>query len=431
MDGMVASGSMDSRTPTESARDAYEEANEAIARAQRLQSIYDDTPRIRTRSNTSNASTGFNTATGVPLPPSPASTLMSFRPTGDARRGSMDLLGDQRMEILDRPGSSMSSNSYDMLHGGQPVRPNTGMSRESMDGGRPSMSGRRGSRSMSLMHGDRKTIYDEPGLREELDERGEEVSSPNPFALPPPPAEVGSRFDPKILEAQRKSIDLTRPLSRLSISSQDRLSRVQPSQFMPVGQPGSTLTEEHLQEYLAGGRRPSHPLEQVDPISGRELHHFDEIPSAAEYGKPLRPNTYGPMRPVDRRSLLRPKTLIMPTPLTNLPPPPSPPKNVPDGYVLGAKPLPAGARSSILTTTDPRAQTSIGRPGLPLSLSQKTFRSSLMVGGKREEEEYWVGGATEDGDVGVEWVGDELEGPIDRRPGKLYVGHCSATGGDS
>jgi len=45
-----------------------------------------------------------------------------------------------------------------------------------------------------------------------------------------------------------------------------------------------------------------------------------------------------------------------------------------------------------------------------------------MVGGKREEEEYWIGGATEDGEVGVVYAGEaDIQGPSDRRPGKLYV----------
>lgn len=98
-----------------------------------------------------------------------------------------------------------------------------------------------------------------------------------------------------------------------------------------------------------------------------------------------------------------------------MPEPEISPKNIPDGYTLGDKPLPPGSRSSILTT-EVR-----GRPGLPLSLSQKTFRSSLMVDGRREDDSYWVGGATEDGELGVEYAGgpDEL-GPVDRRPGKLY-----------
>lgn len=409
----------------EGGRDAYDEANEAIARARRVQTMYDDTPRARTRSGTSNGWTG---AEGVPLPVSPASTVMSFRPASAAsgdllRKGSRDYLGEQG---AGRPGTSTSRSSYDMLYGGVgegPVRPGTSMSRNSVDGYRPtSMMDRRHSTSMSLLNGGR--MYDEPNgnYRQEEEEEEEEVLSPNPFALPPPPMEAGSRFDPKVLEAQRKSIDLTRPLSRLSISSQDRLSRFHPNPIDQAHAPaGSALTEEHLQQYLTGGRRPSHPLEQLDPMAGRDIQHFDEIPSAAEYGKPLRAPKYGPPKFVDRRSLLRPKTLIMPSLLTDAPPPKSPPRHVPDGYTLGAKPLPAGARSSILSTTDLRAQSG-GRGGIPLSLSQKTFRSSLMVGGKREEEEYWVGGATEEGDVGVEYVGDvEYEGPVDRRPGKLYV----------
>lgn len=141
---------------------------------------------------------------------------------------------------------------------------------------------------------------------------------------------------------------------------------------------------------------------------------YDEVPTAEEYGKPLRPQKYGPAKSVDRRSLLRPQSLVMPSLLSAIPPPEPPRKKVPEGYTLGEKPLPPGSRSSILTLNN-------GRPGLPLSLSQKTFRSSLLVDGKRDDEEYWIGGAEEEGQVGVRAVEGDEQGAADRRPGRLYV----------
>jgi hypothetical protein len=115
--------------------------------------------------------------------------------------------------------------------------------------------------------------------------------------------------------------------------------------------------------------------------------------------------------------LLRPKTLFMPPSLANQPEPPSPPKKKweipPEGFSIGEKPLPPGARTSVLTLN--------GIPQIPLSLSQRTFRSSLMVGGERGEE--WVGGAEEDGEVGISKKERADLGPeaYERKAGKLYV----------
>lgn len=364
--------------------DAYDGAQEALARAQRVQWMYDD--QIRN-------------PTTVPLPPSPASALTSFRP---ASAMSADVFSGR--SSAGRPVSVMSGSSYDMLGAREgTVRPGSSMSRNSYD-------------ALRLPMGQPARSVAAYGLSvgREGEEEEEEVLSPNPFALPAPPAELGSRFDPKTIEAQRRSIDEARPLSRASIST----SPGRP--FVQHHDPTSFLTEEHLHQHI-GDRRPEG--QSVDPFAGREIKTFTDIPTAAEYGKPLRPAKYGPLPPTDRRSLLRPKTIILPTPLSEILPPEPSPKHVPEGYTLGAKPLPPGSRSSILTT-DVR-----GRPGLPLSLSQKTFRSSLMVDGKREEEEYWIGGATEDGEVGVVYAGEaDIQGPTDRRPGKLYVSAMSRFG---
>ena len=222
-----------------------------------------------------------------------------------------------------------------------------------------------------------------PGRR--LEDEEEILDTPNPFALPAPPPELGSRFDPKVLEAQRRdsfssSSDVeirSRPTSRLSLA---------PTFDRPV-QPEA----------------PSRPQSRV----------FDDIPTSDQFGRPLMPQRYSTsFRPMDRRSLLRPKSLIMPARLSGTHPASLPPKNVPDGFVLGEKPLPPGSRTSILSLG--------GRPGLPLSLSQKTFRSSLLVDGRREEEEYFVGEAGGEGEEGVH-LGQQAEEAVEKRPGKLYV----------
>ena len=278
------------------------------------------------------------------------------------------------------------------------------------------------------------------------DEEEEELEEPNPFALPPPPLALGSRFDPKILSSQRRnSFDSAnelalgrtrsrmsgmsigdrgdRPSSRVSLGHGRPSSRgsMDPGGRMSMGDGGRTSTDEGRS--LMGEIPPSnrHSVDSLASHSrnllGRDTQTFEDIPTAEEYGRPLRPRRYGPAYQIDKRSLVRPNTLVMPTPLCGLPPPKPPPQNIPPGYVLGEKPLPPGSRTSILSMAGPR-------PGMPLSLSQRTFRSSLMVDGKREEEEYWIGGATEEGEVGLgmgEVVESDWEGPSDRRPGKLYV----------
>jgi hypothetical protein len=157
-------------------------------------------------------------------------------------------------------------------------------------------------------------------------------------------------------------------------------------------------------------------LSRDDPTSQGKV--FDEIPTAEQYGKPLKAAKYTNSRPtrLSRHDLLRPKTLVMPSSLANIPPPQIAPKKweiAPEGFSIGEKPLPAGARTSVLTIG--------GVAHIPLSLSQRTFRSSLLVGGERGEA--WVGGAEVDGEVAVGKKEREglTEETMERRPGKLYV----------
>jgi hypothetical protein len=239
-----------------------------------------------------------------------------------------------------------------------------------------------------------------------------EYSTPNPFAMPAPPASIGSRFDPKQLEGQRVASRLSnhpRPDTRMSLqgSSLDL--------FADMARPAGTA--------FTNTREPEGEFVEEQDLG--DMRVYDDIPTAEQYGKPLRPPKYANVRPqrLSRIDLLRPKTLMMPTPLVNQPSPPSPPKKKweipPEGFSIGEKPLPPGARTSVLTIN--------GVPRIPMSLSQKTFRSSLLVGGKRGEE--WVGGAEEDGEVGI--TKKEREDlPVEafeRKAGKLYVGSDKIT----
>lgn len=94
--------------------------------------------------------------------------------------------------------------------------------------------------------------------------------------------------------------------------------------------------------------------------------------------------------------LLRPKVLIMPSPLqSNEPPPPPEPTESRNGFQLskdGSRPLPPGARASsrpvsAYSVMEADAATPVGltpNPRMSMTLSQLTFRNTLMVDGHRD-----------------------------------------------
>lgn len=209
-------------------------------------------------------------------------------------------------------------------------------------------------------------------------------SEPNSFTLPALGRESGSIFDPTSLEERRKSsfnsangVAMGPKLPNNSTLS----STTVPGRWSASSKIGNSLTEP-MQEY-------------------------SEIATPKQFGRPLMPPRYSTSAVtwINRRSL-RPNVLIMPTPLADSESP-HPDVKVPDGFVRGDKPLPAEAKTKGL------------RPGLPLSLSQKTFRSSLLIDGKREEEEYFVGSSEIEGEMGVSSKDVTIDA-IQRRPGKLY-----------
>lgn len=156
----------------------------------------------------------------------------------------------------------------------------------------------------------------------------------------------------------------------------------------------------------------------------------------------------------DRRystmELLRPKVLVMPSPLQPVTaPPPAPHPKVKDGFLLSTDgpPLPPGARSSRRSSgmsvlgTPPAtgliaSNSFTPNPRMNLTLSQLTFRNTLLVGGQRDVAFSDIDGgmqrATEDGqqvypepEIPIE-NSDEPGLPMDdfskqhRPPGKLY-----------
>ncbi|ODN72987.1 hypothetical protein L202_08385 [Cryptococcus amylolentus CBS 6039] len=241
------------------------------------------------------------------------------------------------------------------------------------------------------------------GEEEEVIEDGR----PNPFAVAAPRPEMGSRFDPKVLQEQRRSsIDSTRSIvAPRPLSLALTLDGNQPPSSDHLRQ-SSDLSSRRSTD-LPHLSRPSLDSYHSSPIldfpHGEE---YDEIPTPEAFGRPLMPSRYAPSA-VTRmnRTSLRPTILVMPSPLADAPSVGYEPKTR-DGFVLGEKPLPADAK------------TQGRRPGIPLSLSQRTFRSSLMIDGRREDPE-WIGGAEEDGEIGVERR-DTSEAFVEKKAGKLY-----------
>jgi hypothetical protein len=150
---------------------------------------------------------------------------------------------------------------------------------------------------------------------------------PNPFEIPEPSAENASRFDPKTIAHQRN-------ISFASLSTHRALADGGNSEFFNDN--ASVMT---------GSLRP------------------------------LGPNL------LSRIDLLRPKVLIMPAPLQE--PAPPPPKPIRGGFIesTDSRPLPPGAKT---TGTSAHGNAFGVNPRSSMTLSQLTFRNSLMVGGQRD-----------------------------------------------
>lgn len=301
-----------------------------------------------------------------------------------------------KMAFPHMPGSRPTSG---IVHDASPVSPTFDRPR---------------SRTQSAM-----SAYSNPPLNQ--DEHDQEVLR-NPFELPAPPPELGSRFDPKTIEAQRRSIDLplSRPLSTVSSGRRRASSSMSADMGSFRDSQAPRLERRASLVYSDDGEQgaPSFMGAPSENLTMDELRRqsrvWAEIPSAAEYGRPLRAPKYTDrILHVKRRELLRPKTLVMPSILEGT----EKQKHsvhVPEGFTLGEKPLPEDARASVLN---------LGH-GVPLSMAQKTFRSSLMVGGHRENAEYFAGTADE-GEIIAGYEGEDDEEEEDmhmrRKPGKLYV----------
>ena len=225
----------------------------------------------------------------------------------------------------------------------------------------------------------------------------DEPKSDNPFAVRPPSPSRMSRFDPKVQQRAR------------------------------------TLSHGTMATHMM--------LDDVDP-------EFE--PEAEAHAPPP-----GRERRYSRLDLMRPKVLIMPSPLQSAPrPEPKQDVRATDGFELtrDGRPLPFGAkaarRSSVtLSMLDPSSShlaapvasnSFTPNPRNSLTLSQLTFRNTLLVDGQRDVAYADIEGhlkrATEDGqkiedepepepepqpEVPIVQVEEEPTGPK-RPPGKLY-----------
>lgn len=257
----------------------------------------------------------------------------------------------------------------------------------------------------------------------------EAEEKPNPFVIDPPTPDQASRFDPKV--------------------------RVR---SMSVATMGSIVSRNALaDETLHVPFRPLSPSSRLDPAT---LAHTRTLSNASMLRDPdaasLMSGAPVQRQPVRDRlystaELMRPKVLVMPSPLQGQNTTTVPSEQAREGFEIttDGPPLPHGARSN----TGRRASSAglLGNPSgsaVPiasnsftpnpranLTLSQLTFRNTLMVGGQRDvaytDIDASLRRATEDGEQIVEEfpeeepvrpvtvVVDEPEG-AGRPAGKLY-----------
>lgn len=275
-------------------------------------------------------------------------------------------------------------------------------------GYRPMSAMSRGSRGASFELGRRARSGTGQGGYEEYDDHDDDEENdtePNPFALPAPSIHNASRFDPKAaailstddLLSIAPTADLRRPMSTANLA---RLNRMNDGTATPVEDPADMVD-------------PDDPL---GIMRGRET--YEDLPPPEVFGRGLIPNKYARRAPVNRHELLRPKTLVMPATLTGQAPVVKK-QNVPEGFILGDKPLPASARSSILT---PGPLGGIGAAGV-MSQSMSTGRLGPLDG-----RVYGAAIAMEQQEADrLQWEAEErekweaAEARRQRMPGKLYV----------
>ncbi|KAG8891071.1 hypothetical protein FRB98_000080 [Tulasnella sp. 332] len=245
------------------------------------------------------------------------------------------------------------------------------------------------------------------------------VELENPFAVPLPNPDRMSRFDPKVVgDERRSSIDSANQLEsrKSSDAAQRRLS---------VGSMGSQMLMDAASHVPADSRSRTASMGTM----GTKLMA----------GEALRPESIAPPKEMeDRRmsriELMRPKLLVMPSPLQDRPGPTT--KGTRDGFFRsesGGFPLPPGSRPEARPGSSLRLMSTLSpsqsyNPRISMSLSQLTFRQTLMVGGQRDPSyadlDQNLRRAEVDGEQAARDWSDEEDPEVDsrvhRQAGKLY-----------
>ncbi|THH32720.1 hypothetical protein EUX98_g1479 [Antrodiella citrinella] len=198
----------------------------------------------------------------------------------------------------------------------------------------------------------------------------QQPETPNPFEIRPPSPDRASRFDPKATRARTLSQGTMGTIGLQNYEDDPRASRIEPGRTRTVS--GGTL--------------------------GTQMMLGDDDGADSAYN-----GQTGPDRLYSRSELMRPKVLVMPSPLQSATSPVQPqlsPALSRDGFLHSSdgRPMPPGARPSgrrasstlsVLEASDsfeaPVASNSFTpNPRMTLSLSQLTFRNTLMVDGTRD-----------------------------------------------
>ena len=189
----------------------------------------------------------------------------------------------------------------------------------------------------------------------------------NPFAIPPPPPSRASRFDPKSVAHARTMSNATGLSAAPRLAYLDEEEEENPSEDGTHAKPAVVINRDRRISTASFGTRAM----------------LDDDQSA--YG-----DAYGGRdRRYSRLDLMRPKVLVMPSPLQNTAVTPVM-KKTRDGFLDSSdgRPMPPGAtsRMSMLgVPTAPVASNSFTpNPRLSLSASQLLFRNTLLVDGQRD-----------------------------------------------
>ncbi|KAH9951682.1 hypothetical protein B0H21DRAFT_717066 [Amylocystis lapponica] len=248
---------------------------------------------------------------------------------------------------------------------------------------------------------------------------------PNPFAVKPPSPDRASRFDPKFHARATSNATMGTMMTPGLMAEESNPFALRP----PSPSRGSRFDPKVRARTMSNGSLGTQMM-------------LDNDQGSSDGGRSPRPRLYS------RLELMRPKVLIMPSPLQSTVPTAAPVVVAREGFEISPEaPLPPGARSTRrasstmsmldLSTPAPIASNSFTpNPRASLTLAQLTFRNALAVDGQRDvaytDIDARLHRATEDGQQ-IEFEPEE-EAPVSpvpeiildggersRRPaGKLY-----------